>query len=85
MTAKNEEDWSDEEKKQAADYEKRVKDLEEEREKYRRQLEMELKKLNTQIQEGTLAFDDVLQQLFHRKIKTEMVVYQVSMLSCDQF
>ena len=80
MTAKNEEDWTDEEKKLVAEYEKKVKDLEEEREKYRKQLEMELKKLQVQIQDGTAAFDEVLQQLFHRKIKTEMVVYQVSRL-----
>ncbi len=35
MTAKEQDDWSDEEKKLAQEYEKKVKDLEEEREKYR--------------------------------------------------
>ena len=44
---------------------------------YRKQLEMELKKLQTQIQEGGAAFDEVLQALFQKKVKTEMVIYQV--------
>ncbi len=38
---------------------------------------MELKKLQTQIQEGGAAFDEVLQALFQKKVKTEMVIYQV--------
>ena len=53
-----------------------VKELNEEREKYRKQLEMELKKLQGLIQDGTDAFDETLKQLFQKKIKTEMVVYQ---------
>ena len=40
---------------------------------------MELKKLQGLIQEGTQVFDDALYQLFLRKVKTEMVIYQVSM------
>ncbi len=35
MTGKEQDDWSDEEKKLAQEYEKKVKELEEEREKYR--------------------------------------------------
>ena len=53
-----------------------VKELNEEREKYRKQLEMELKKLQGLIQDGTDAFDEALKVLFQRKIKMEMVVYQ---------
>ena len=41
------------------------------------QLEQELRKLQQAITEGTHAFDEVLQQLFYRKVKTEMVIYQV--------
>ena len=41
------------------------------------QLEMELKKLQGLIQDGAQAFDDALYQLFLRKVKTEMVIYQV--------
>ena len=40
------------------------------------QLEMELKKLQGVIQEGSQLFDDTLNQLFHVKIGTEMAVYQ---------
>ena len=37
---------------------------------------MELKKLQGLIQDGCQGFDDNLYQLFIRKIKTEMVIYQ---------
>ncbi len=77
--ARPEEEWTEEDRKQVAEYEKKVKDLEEEREKYRKQLEVELKKLQAQIQDSTTSFDEALQQLFHKKIKTEMVIYQVSL------
>lgn len=36
MEEKKEEDWTDEEKKAAGDYQKKVKELEEEREKFRK-------------------------------------------------
>ena len=38
---------------------------------------MELKKLQGLIQESTDQFDEVLKALFLRKIKTQMVIYQV--------
>ena len=43
-----------------------------------KQLETELKKLQGFIQEGTQSYDETLQSLFTRKIKTEMVIYQVN-------
>lgn len=76
MNAKPEEEWSEEEIKCAQEYETKVKELTEEREKYRKQLEMELKKLQAQIQDITAQFDEHLHTLFVRKIKTEMVIYQ---------
>ncbi len=36
MTGKSESEWSEDEKKLAQDYDRKVKDLEEEREKYRK-------------------------------------------------
>ena len=42
-------------------------------------LEAELKKLQTIIADTTSNFDDKLLKLFERKLKTEMVIYQV----CD--
>ena len=41
------------------------------------QLEMELKKLQGLIQDSMESFDDALKELFQKKIKTEMVIYQV--------
>ncbi|XP_077865529.1 LOW QUALITY PROTEIN: cilia- and flagella-associated protein 43-like [Saccoglossus kowalevskii] len=70
------EEWSEEEKKQAAEYEKKVKELNEEREKYRKTLDAELKKIQTTLADTTANFDDKLTDLFHKKIKTEMVINQ---------
>ncbi|XP_019580633.2 cilia- and flagella-associated protein 43 [Rhinolophus sinicus] len=68
--------WSEEEKKQFKDYEKKVKDLNEERDKYRKSLEAELRKLQNSIQESTQNFDDYLKRLFERRVKAEIVVNQ---------
>uniref|UniRef100_A0A8C3T8T3 Cilia and flagella associated protein 43 n=1 Tax=Chelydra serpentina TaxID=8475 RepID=A0A8C3T8T3_CHESE len=68
--------WNEEEKKGFKEYEKKVKELNEEREKYRKTLETELKKLQTSIQETTQIFDDTVSRLFERKVKSEMVIYQ---------
>ena len=77
MGSKPEEEWTEDDRKQVAEYENKVRELEEEREKYRKQLEAELKKIQAQIHEAAAGFDDLLHQLMHRKIKTEMVIYQV--------
>nr|XP_020017388.1 cilia- and flagella-associated protein 43 [Castor canadensis] len=68
--------WTEEERKQFKDYEKKVKELNEERDKYRKSLEAELKKLQNSIQESTQNFDDHLKRLFERRVKAEMVVNQ---------
>ncbi|XP_048192304.1 cilia- and flagella-associated protein 43 [Perognathus longimembris pacificus] len=68
--------WTEDEKKQFKEYEKKVKELNEERDKYRKSLEAELKKLQSSIQESTQSFDDHLKRLFERRIKAEMVVNQ---------
>ncbi|XP_041368827.1 cilia- and flagella-associated protein 43-like isoform X2 [Gigantopelta aegis] len=76
MLNKNESEWTEEEQKLFKEYEKKVKDLQEEREKYRKQLETELRKLQAMICDGMAGFDDTLNQLFLRKIKIMMVIYQ---------
>jgi hypothetical protein len=76
MQSKPEEEWSEDDKKAAQEYERKVKELNEERGKHRKQLEMELKKLQGLIQENTQLFDEALYQLFLRKVKCEMVVFQ---------
>uniref|UniRef100_A0A8D2ALT4 Cilia- and flagella-associated protein 43 n=1 Tax=Sciurus vulgaris TaxID=55149 RepID=A0A8D2ALT4_SCIVU len=68
--------WTEEERKQFKEYEKKVKELNEERDKYRKSLETELKKLQNAIQESTQSFDEHLKRLFERRVKAEMVVNQ---------
>ena len=80
MNTKDVSEWSEDEQRLAKEYERKVKELQEEREKYRKQLEAELKKLQTLIADGTAVYDEQLMQLFTKKIKTEMVIYQVSFL-----
>ncbi|KFQ10494.1 WD repeat-containing protein 96, partial [Leptosomus discolor] len=68
--------WNDEEKKIFREHEKKVKELNEAKEKYRRALESELKKLEVSIQETTHNFDETVCKLSERKVKLEMVIYQ---------
>ncbi|KAL8576297.1 hypothetical protein ACOMHN_006220 [Nucella lapillus] len=76
MQQKAETDWSEDEQKQAKEYERKVKELNEEREKFRKQLETELRKLQGLISETMAGFDETLNQLFLKKIKVMMVIYQ---------
>ncbi|XP_033122449.1 cilia- and flagella-associated protein 43-like isoform X2 [Anneissia japonica] len=73
---KPQEEWSEDELKIAKEYERKVKELNEEREKYKKTLEAELKKLQTIISDTTSNFDDKLVDLFLKKIKVEMVIFQ---------
>ncbi|XP_063194806.1 cilia- and flagella-associated protein 43 [Chroicocephalus ridibundus] len=68
--------WNDEEKKIFREHEKKVKELKEEKENYRRALENELEKLEASIQETTKNFDETVCRLSERKVKSEMVIYQ---------
>lgn len=77
ITNKPQEEWSEDEQKAAKDFEKKKQQLQEDREKYRKSLETELKKLQSGITDATASFDEKLSQLFQRKVKTEMVIYQV--------
>ncbi|XP_068708688.1 cilia- and flagella-associated protein 43-like [Montipora foliosa] len=76
MINKPQDEWSEEDQKAAKEFEKKKQKLQEDREKYRKSLETELKKLQSGISEATAAFDEKLNQLFQRKVKTEMVIYQ---------
>ncbi|KAM6443389.1 cilia- and flagella-associated protein 43 [Liasis olivaceus] len=68
--------WTEEEKKIYKEYEKKVKELNEEREKHRKILETELRKLQGSIQETTQTFDEIVNRLFDKKVHCEMVIYQ---------
>ncbi|XP_025973238.2 cilia- and flagella-associated protein 43 isoform X2 [Dromaius novaehollandiae] len=74
--SKPESAWNEEEKKIFREYEKKVEELNEEKEKHRRALEAELKKLQASIQETTQCFDKTMCKLFERKVNSEMVIYQ---------
>ncbi|XP_010283130.1 PREDICTED: WD repeat-containing protein 96, partial [Phaethon lepturus] len=76
FVSKPEHVWSDEEKNIFREHEKKVKELNEEKEKYRRALENELKKLEASIRETTQNFDETVCKLSERKVKLEMVIYQ---------
>ncbi|XP_054839059.1 cilia- and flagella-associated protein 43 [Eublepharis macularius] len=68
--------WNEDEKKIYKEYEKKVKELNEEREKHRKILETELRKLQSSVQETTQTFDEIVSRLFDKKVKSEMVIYQ---------
>ncbi|XP_010158865.1 PREDICTED: WD repeat-containing protein 96 [Eurypyga helias] len=74
--SKPEDVWNDEEKEIFREHAKKVKELNEEKEKYKRTLKNELKKLEASIQEITQNFDETVCKLSERKVKSEMVVYQ---------
>ncbi|XP_073476632.1 cilia- and flagella-associated protein 43 [Aquarana catesbeiana] len=74
--AKTEAEWTEDEKKQFKEYDKKCKELNEEKDKYRKILEVEMKKIQASIMETTQTFDDVLMRLFEKKVKSEMAIYQ---------
>ncbi|XP_034989894.2 cilia- and flagella-associated protein 43 isoform X2 [Zootoca vivipara] len=76
FTVKPEGLWNEEEIKQYKEYEKKVKELNEEREKHRKILDTELRKLQSSIQETTQSFDEIVTRLFEKKVNSEMVIYQ---------
>ncbi|MEE6479719.1 hypothetical protein FKM82_012348 [Ascaphus truei] len=69
-------EWTEDERKQFKEYDKKYKELNEEKEKYRKILETEMKKIQSSVMETTQAFDDILTRLFEKKVKSEMVICQ---------
>lgn len=76
LVSKRQEEWSEEEQKLAKEFEKKEQELKEQREKFKKSLETELKKHQSIINDATTAFDEKLNQLFQRKVKTEMAIFQ---------
>uniref|UniRef100_A0A670I0J7 Cilia- and flagella-associated protein 43 n=1 Tax=Podarcis muralis TaxID=64176 RepID=A0A670I0J7_PODMU len=76
FTVKQEALWNEDERKIYKEYEKKVKELNEEREKHRKILDTELRKLQSSIQETTQSFDEIVTRLFEKKVNSEMVIYQ---------
>ncbi|XP_015722732.1 cilia- and flagella-associated protein 43 [Coturnix japonica] len=74
--SKPEDEWNDHEKKIFRKYEEEVKELNEQKEKYRTQLRNELEELEASIQEIAQNFDKSVCKLFERKVDLEKVIYQ---------
>ncbi|XP_062257078.1 cilia- and flagella-associated protein 43 isoform X2 [Platichthys flesus] len=76
VLSKPEIQWTEEDKKVYKQYEKKTKDLSERKEKYKKLMETEMKRLQGTTRDATKKFDETLTKLFEKKIKFEMAVYQ---------
>ncbi|XP_064573137.1 cilia- and flagella-associated protein 43 isoform X3 [Zonotrichia leucophrys gambelii] len=74
--SKPEDLWTEEEKKVFEEYEKKVNELNEEKEDYRQFLRNEWKKIEASIKETTQNFDELVRKLSVKKLKSQMVIYQ---------
>ncbi|CAL8091863.1 unnamed protein product [Calicophoron daubneyi] len=68
--------WTEDDKRLYAEYERKVKELEEEREKYRKFLESEMKKLHGLVDEDRAKFDEQLINLFDYWLRVQTAVLQ---------
>ncbi|VDP70024.1 unnamed protein product [Echinostoma caproni] len=68
--------WTEDDKRLYAEYERKVKELNEEREKYRKFLEADVKKMYAQIDDEKSKFDEQLLALFQYWIRVQMAVLQ---------
>ncbi|XP_037997056.1 cilia- and flagella-associated protein 43 isoform X2 [Motacilla alba alba] len=68
--------WTEEEKKVFEEYEKKVTELNEEKEDYRQFLRNEWNKIEASIKETTQNFDEIVCKLSEKKLKSQMVIYQ---------
>ncbi|XP_055358538.1 cilia- and flagella-associated protein 43 isoform X2 [Betta splendens] len=83
VLTKSDIDWSEEEKKAFKEFEKKTKDLNEEKEKYKKLLEAEIKKLQAASWDATEGFDETLTKLFEKKVRCETAIYQEELkISC---
>lgn len=69
-------EMSEEEIRMAREFEKKEEAFLEEREKLKKALEAELRKLQASIFQAMEQFDERLQKLFQQKIRTQMVIHQ---------
>lgn len=71
---------SEEEIRMAREFEKKETEFLEEREKLKKALEAELRKLQASITQGMEQFDERILKLFQLKIKTEMTIHQQELM-----
>ncbi|XP_077439060.1 cilia- and flagella-associated protein 43 isoform X2 [Vanacampus margaritifer] len=76
VLAKPNNQWTEDEKKQFKEYEKKVKELDTEKDKYRKSLETEIRGFQKTTKEATDRFDEGLKKLFEMKIKSDMAICQ---------
>ena len=69
-------EMSEEEIRMTREFEKKEEAFLEEREKLKRALEAELRKLQASIVQGMEQFDEHLNKLFQLKIRTQMIIHQ---------
>ena len=72
----HEADWTDEHKKQKAEYEKRVKQLIEDRAKHKKGLESEVKKLQQMVKDSIANFDVGLNDLYQKRLTINAAIHQ---------
>lgn len=82
-------DISEDELRMAREFEKKEEAFLEEREKMKKALEAELRKLQSSITQGMEQYDDRLQKLFQLKIHTQTTIHQEELkilhLGCSLF
>uniref|UniRef100_H3D719 Cilia- and flagella-associated protein 43 n=1 Tax=Tetraodon nigroviridis TaxID=99883 RepID=H3D719_TETNG len=76
VLSKPDSQWTEEEKRKYEAFEKKTKELNEEKEKYKKSLEIEMKKLQSITKDVTETFDEMLRKLFEKKMRCEMAIYQ---------
>uniref|UniRef100_A0AAV2JQE6 Cilia- and flagella-associated protein 43 n=1 Tax=Knipowitschia caucasica TaxID=637954 RepID=A0AAV2JQE6_KNICA len=76
VLTKPEVQWSEEENKVHKEYQKKLDELNEAKEQYRKLIESEIKKLQLANQEGVNKFDETMAKLFEKQEKCEMAVNQ---------
>jgi len=76
----HEADWSDEHKKLKAEYEKRVKQLSEDRAKHKKGLESEIKKLQQMVKDSIANFDVGLNDLYQKKLTINAAIHQEELI-----
>ncbi|CAH8568765.1 unnamed protein product [Schistosoma guineensis] len=76
LTGKPSVHWTEDDKQMYAEYERKVKELNEEREKYKKFLEGDLKKINNEIDEIKEKFDEELTSLFNKWLHVQVAILQ---------
>ncbi|XP_037553676.1 cilia- and flagella-associated protein 43 [Nematolebias whitei] len=72
--------WSEEEKNVYKEFEKKTKELNEEKDKYKRSLEIEMRNLQKFSKEGTEKFDETLTKLMEKKVEHTAAIYQEELM-----